>query len=526
MPPATDELLTATGICKSYDGVAALRDARLHLRRGEVHGLIGQNGAGKSTLIKILSGAVQADSGEIRLGGAPVRFANPIAAQAAGIATIHQEISLVPLRSVAENIYLGREPRRCGFWLDRAAMQRESAELLARFGLQIDVSRALGSFNIATQQLVAVARAVGSRARLVIMDEPTSSLDDREVENLFGAIRRLKADGVSVVLISHRLDELYVVCDRVTVMRDGQTVLEDDMAAVSKLQLVATMLGRDADEVAQAGQTAFTQRVAARTGAPLLQARNLATGPRLRDVSLEVGRGEIVGLGGLLGSGRTETARALFGADRLSAGQVQMGGVPAGRTPRDAIKAGIGFCPEDRKAEGIVPELSVRENLTLALLPRLARLGIVDSAAQARVTDEFIAKLGIKTAGPNQPIRELSGGNQQKVLLARWLCTQPQLLILDEPTRGIDVGAKAEIQRLIDTLARDGLGVLMISSEVEELIEGCNRVGVLCDGVSVAELSGATLTQAQLLGAMAHGEPAQGEPARDKAARGAETTRG
>ena len=499
------ELLAATRICKGFDGVPALRDAQLRVRAGEVHGLIGQNGAGKSTLIKILSGALQADSGEILLGGAPVRFADPIAAQTAGIATIHQEISLVALRSVAENILLGREPRRLGFWLDRAAMNREAAGLLARFGLEIDVTRALGAYNIATQQLVAIARAVGSRARLVIMDEPTSSLDDREVETLFGVIRKLEADGVGVVLISHRLDELYAVCERVTVMRDGRTVLEDDLSAVARLPLVATMLGRSADEVAQVGQTAFTRREPAPEREPLLQAQHLATGTRLRDVSIEVARGEIVGLGGLLGAGRTETARALFGADPLTGGWMRMDGAAGWTTPRQAIAAGVGFCPEDRKVDGIVPELSVRENLTLALLPRLARLGIVDAAEQARRVDDFIARLGIKTTGPAQPIRELSGGNQQKVLLARWLCMQPRLLILDEPTRGIDVGAKAEIQRLVDGLAREGLGVLMISSEVEELVEGCDRVGVLRDGASVAQFAGPTLTQAGLMGAMAHG---------------------
>jgi ribose transport system ATP-binding protein len=511
-----DDVLAATGIQKAFDGVPALRDARLRVRAGEVHGLIGQNGAGKSTLIKILSGALPADAGHVTLGGEAVRFADPMAAQAAGIATIHQEISLVPLRSVAENVFLGREPRRYGFWLDRAAIQRESAALLATFGLDIDVSRPLGAFNIATQQLVAIARAVGSRARIVIMDEPTSSLDDREVQTLAGVIRKLRADGVGVVLITHRLDELYAMCDRVTVMRDGCTVLEGELSSVGKLQLVATMLGRSADEVAHEGQTAFSRRPPATTptlpqrgrGQPLLQAEHLAAGTRLRDVSLEVRRGEIVGLGGLLGSGRTETARALFGADKLSRGRMRIDGTAGWRTPREAIAAGIAFCPEDRKAEGIVPDLSVRENLTLALLPRLARLGIVDSGRQARLVDEFIARLGIKTTGPGQPIRELSGGNQQKVLLARWLCTAPRLLILDEPTRGIDVGAKAEIQRLVDGLAEEGLGVLMISSEMEELVEGCDRVGVLRDGVTVASLQGDALTQAELMRAMAHGHQA------------------
>jgi galactofuranose transport system ATP-binding protein len=504
-----NELLTATGICKAFDGVPALRDARLCVRVGEVHGLIGQNGAGKSTLIKILSGAQFCDSGQINLQGATVRFADPIAAQAAGISTIHQEISLVSLRSVAENIMLGREPKRYGFWLDRDAMNSTAKRLMERFGLDINVTRALGSYNIATQQLVAIARAVESKARLVIMDEPTSSLDDREVETLFNVIQQLKADGVSVVLISHRLDELYAMCDRVTVMRDGCTVMEEDIAKVDKMRLVATMLGRSMEEVAQVGQTAFTKRHTSRSAEPLLRAQSLATGTRLRNVSLQVDRGQVVGLGGLLGAGRTETARALFGVDKLTNGELEMNGVYNWRTPREAIAAGIGFCPEDRKVEGIVADLSVRENLTLALLPRLARLGIVDSAEQSRVVNKFIAALGVRTTGPEQPIRELSGGNQQKVLLARWLCMQPRLLILDEPTRGIDVGAKAEIQRLIDSLARDGLGVLMISSEMEELLEGCDRVGVLRDGVSVAQLEGSHLSQSHLLSAMAHGQETQ-----------------
>jgi galactofuranose transport system ATP-binding protein len=501
-------LLEAIEVDKAFGGVPALVKARLQLRAGCVHALVGQNGAGKSTLIKILSGALQPDAGSIRLDGAELRLPTPIAAQAAGIATIHQEISLVALRSVAENIFLGREPRRMGFWLDRPTLHRAASELLSRLGLSIDVTRALGSYNIATQQLVAIARAMGSQARLVIMDEPTSSLDEREVETLFGVIRRLKADGVCVVLISHRLDELYAVCDRVSVMRDGCTVLEGELAALGRLELVAAMLGRSANEVAHSGQTAFTRRAAGVQREPLLEARGIATGTRLLGVDVDVARGEIVGLGGLLGAGRTETARAIFAADRLTAGTLRLGQSAQWHSPRAAIAAGIGFCPEDRKIEGIVPALSVRENLTLALLPRLARLarlGVVNTARQARVADEFIARLGIKTTGPQQPIRELSGGNQQKVLLARWLCMQPRLLILDEPTRGIDVGAKAEIQRLIDDLARDGLGVLMISSEIEELVEGCDRVGVLRDGVSVAELSGDALNPSQLMNAMAHG---------------------
>ena len=496
-----DLLLDARDISLAFNGVPALRAANLQVRAGEVHGLIGQNGAGKSTLIKVISGALRADSGELRVAAAAVQFSDPIAAQASGIATIHQEISLVAMRSVAENILMGREPQRFGVWLDRRAMQDEARRLLQRLGLQLDVNRPLGSYDVATQQLVAIARALGSQARLVVMDEPTSSLDATEVQALFAIIRQLQADGVSVLLISHRLDELYAMCSRITVMRDGRTVLADDTARISRLRLVETMLGRSAE----AGRTAFTRQARPAQPEPLLQARQLRSGSRLSDVSLSVGRGEVVGLGGLLGSGRSETARALFAADRLQAGTMSLDGAVGWRTPREAIAAGIGYCAEDRKLDGIVPDLSVRENLVLALLPRLARWGVVDKKAQDNLVDDFIARLGIKLASAEQPIRELSGGNQQKVLLARWLCMNPKLLILDEPTRGIDIGAKAEVQRLIDGLAASGMGVLMVSSEIEELLEGCDRVQVLSDGRSVATLAGASLNPASLLAAMAGG---------------------
>ena len=496
-----DLLLEARDISLAFNGVPALRAASLQLRAGEVHGLIGQNGAGKSTLIKIVSGALQADSGELRVAGRAVRLINPIEAQASGIATIHQEISLVAMRSVAENILMGREPQRFGVWLDRKAMQHEARLLLQRLGLQLDVNRPLGSYDVATQQLVAIARALSGKARLVVMDEPTSSLDGTEVQALFAIIRQLQADGVSVMLISHRLDELYAMCSRITVMRDGRTVLADDTSKINRLQLVETMLGRSAET----GRTAFTRAARPAQVAPLLTARHLRSGSRLTDVSLDVGRGEIVGLGGLLGSGRSETARALFAADRLKAGTMSVDGAAGWRTPRDAIAAGIGYCAEDRKLDGIVPDLSVRENLVLALLPRLARWGLVNKRAQDKLVDDFIARLGIKLASAEQPIRELSGGNQQKVLLARWLCMDPKLLILDEPTRGIDIGAKGEVQRLIDGLAAGGMGVLMVSSEIEELLEGCDRVQVLSDGCCVATLAGPSLNTASLMAAMAGG---------------------
>jgi monosaccharide-transporting ATPase len=495
-------LLAMRGIDKRFAGVAALSGATLEVARGEVHALIGQNGAGKSTLIKILTGYHRRDAGEIAFDGQPLDPRSPSEAQALGISTIHQEINLVGYRSVTENICLGRETRRFGL-LDWRAMHREAEAAMARLGVRIDVRRPLSDHTTAVQQMVAIARALGFRARLVVMDEPTSSLDDREVAVLFDVIRQLSAEGVSVVFVSHKLDELYAVCDRVTVMRDGRTVRVAPMAGITRLQLVSEMLGRDpvsADRQAKGPG-------GAPEGTEVLAIEGLHAPPRVRGASLAVRRGEIVGLAGLLGSGRSETARAAFGAEPAAdAGILRLEGQSfAPADPRAAIRAGIGFCSEDRKIESIVPEMSVRENLTLALLPLLARFGVVDEARQRQVVERFIQRLGVRCASPDQPIRELSGGNQQKVLLARWLCMDPKLLILDEPTRGIDVGAKAEIQALIRELAQGGLSVLMISSEVKEITEGADRAYVMRDGRTVAELAGAALTEDALMAAMAHG---------------------
>ena len=497
----TDPLLAMRDVRKRFAGTLALDGASLDVAPGEVMALVGQNGAGKSTMIKILNGAHRADSGEVRFKGRRVDFASPHAAQAGGVSTIFQEINLIPLRSVAENVFLGREPKRFGL-IDWGRLNREAAAILEGFGLDLDVRRPLGTYGIAVQQMVAIARAVSFDARLVIMDEPTSSLDSGEVRTLFASIRRLRERGVAVLFVSHRLDELYAICDRVTVMRDGRTVAVAPMAAMTKLDLIAAMLGRELNP--GRGQTGFVGESHA-GGAMLLRAEGLRAGPRVRDVALDVRTGEITGLAGLLGSGRSETARALFGAERIEAGLVRYDGAPIRfHEPAAAIKAGLGYAAEDRKADGTVPDLSVRDNLTLALMPRLAKAGVIDEAAQRAIVGRFIDRLKIKTAGPDQPIRELSGGNQQKVLLARWLCMNPRLLILDEPTRGIDVGAKAEIQRLIGDLAADGLAVLMITSELEELIEGCDSVVVLADGVSVRELGRDDLSDDSLMAAMAH----------------------
>ncbi len=492
------------GIDKRFAGVPALTGASLEVGRGEVHALIGQNGAGKSTLIKILTGYHARDAGEILFDGRSVAFGSPGEAQRAGISTIYQEINLVPFRSVTENICLGRVRRQFGL-LDWRAMHAEAEALLARFGIDVDVRRPVMAYPTAVQQMVAIARAVGFEAALVIMDEPTSSLAEREVEVLFDVIRRLKASGVSVVFVSHKLDELYAVCDRVTVMRDGRTVRAGAMGEVTRIDLVTTMLGR---ELEQALRGAGAQQTGADAPA-VLEVRNLQAGPKVRGVSLDVREGEIVGLAGLLGAGRTETARAVFGVDPVQGGTILLPGGVGGRTPADAIHAGLGFVSEDRKLEGIVPGMSVRENLTLALMPQLARGGVVNEAKSRAVADRFIKRLGIRCSGPEQPIRELSGGNQQKVLLARWLCMNPRLLILDEPTRGIDVGAKAEILGLVRELSRGGLGVLMISSELEELVEAASRIFVLRDGRSVAELTGEAINEPAIMQAMAQEPEAQ-----------------
>ncbi len=493
------------GIDKRFNGVPALLAASLEVGRREIHALIGQNGAGKSTMIKILTGYYSRDAGEILFDGTPLHVDSPKSAQRSGISTIYQEINLVSYRSVTENICLGREKKRFGF-LDWRHMHREAEEILARFDIHIDVRQPLSRYTTAIQQMVAIARAVSFQAKLVIMDEPTSSLADHEVAILFGVIRQLKDSGVSVIFVSHKLNELFAVCQRVTVMRDGRTVLVASLTEVSKLKLVTTMIGRELESPA-AEQTGFheiadTHRK--QKDKSLLDVQNLAVGRRVSDVSFDVHPGEIVGLAGLLGSGRTESLRTVFGADQPDSGQMHYRGTPfAPRSPADAIEAGIGFCSEDRKLEGIVPDMSVQENLTLALLPRLARAGILDEEEQRKVVNAFIDQLRIKCISLVQPIRELSGGNQQKVLLARWLCMNPKFLILDEPTRGIDVGAKEEIQALIGQLATEGLGVLMISSEIEEIVEGSDRVFVMREGRTVAELDGAAITEGAIMAAMA-----------------------
>ncbi|MEO9781478.1 MAG: sugar ABC transporter ATP-binding protein [Sedimentitalea sp.] len=503
------ELLSMTGIDKAFAAVSALSQASLSVAPGEVHALIGQNGAGKSTLIKILTGVYRRDGGIVLFNGAQSEISNPREAQAAGIATIYQELNLVPLRSVTENVVLGYEPKRFGILINWKEAHRRTRKILARFGINIDVRAPLGSYSTAIQQLVAIARAVSLDARLVIMDEPTSSLDSSEIEVLFGVVRSLRDAGVSVLYVSHFLDELFEICDRVTTMRDGRTVDCRDITGTTKLELIAGMLGRDAKDIEQAGMTEFGGGGTGKKGEILLTAKGVSTGPRLTDFDMTLHRGEIVGLGGLLGAGRTEAARAIFGVDRLTSGAISVKGKGAGPdNPASAINAGFGYLTEDRKAEGIIPDMSVRENLTLALLPKLTKNGQIDCARERELVTSYIKALGIKTASMEQPIRELSGGNQQKVLLARWLAIEPDLLILDEPTRGVDVGAKREIQAIIRDSVAKGVGVVLISSEFEEIVEGADRIIVLNEGRIVTELTNPGITEDALVRALAHTEGA------------------
>ena len=507
---ATDHpVLDIHDLWKIYPGVVALAGAKLQLQRGEVHALVGENGAGKSTLIKILTGAISRDAGTISLDGKKVVFRSPSESQAGGIGTIYQEVNLIPRLSVAENLFLRNEPRRWG-WIDRPRMNRQATEELAKLGVTIDVEKPLATHPLALQQMVALARAILLDCQLLVMDEPTSSLDPREVKVWFEVISQLKQQGRAVLFVSHRLSELYAICDRVTVLRDGKTVLTESTSRLRQKDLVAAMLGHERKPSPKRVEHVVDTETASgdqHDRVPnLLDALSLNRPPRLINASVSFKSGEVVGLAGLLGAGRTELARALFGADPPSSGTIKMDGQQVRFCrPAEAIRAKIGFCPEDRQASGIIPKLSVRENITLAALPHLSRWSIVRRYRQRQLVRQMIQRLDIKVASPNQAIDELSGGNQQKVLLARWLCTQPRLLILDEPTRGIDVVTKDEIRTIIDELAAQGLAVVMVSSELEDLIDHCHRILVMCEGCTVAEFSGDQIDEDSILTAIAHG---------------------
>jgi len=492
-------LLELRGIGKRFPGVTALDRVDFTVRAGEIHALLGENGAGKSTLIKVLTGVHPADAGEIRLAGRVIRPAAPKEAERLGISTVYQEVNLVPSLSVAENITLGRQPGRFGF-LNWRAIRRRARAALARLEVGCDVDAELGSLSVARQQMVAVARALDTSARLLLLDEPTASLDEHEVAELFGIMRKLRAEGMGIVFVTHFLDQVYAVTDRLTVLRNGQLVGEYATADLSRLALVGKMLGR---EVSAADFTSQTAAPLAATQ-PVLAARGLGRRGAIALVDLALHAGEVAGLGGLLGSGRTETARLLFGIDACDCGEISVKGAPVRvASPRDAVRLGLAFCSEDRKAEGILPNLSVRENLIVALQGKRGALRALSVAEQAQLCDHYIKALRIKTADAETPIKHLSGGNQQKVLLARWLATQPAVIILDEPTRGIDIGAKQEIEQLIAKLRDDGLAVLFISSEIDEVVRNCSRVIVLRERRLAGEVAGVDITAERLMHLMA-----------------------
>ncbi|WP_321871990.1 sugar ABC transporter ATP-binding protein [Paraburkholderia tropica] len=477
-------VLDTRGVSKTFGVVRALRDVSLTLRAGEVHGLVGENGAGKSTLIKVLTGFHQPDAGTLALDGASVAFDSPRAAQRAGVCAVYQEINLIPERSVADNIFLCHEPKRFGILTDRKQMLERTAQIVQRYRLAVDPAAKLGTLGLGAQQMVAIARGVSLGARVLILDEPTSALSGAEVDVLFDVVDALRAEGIALLFVSHRLSECYRLCDRFTVMRDGAVVRTGTPQELPRAALIAAMLGRES-----AGEHAWTDRSgqadAGASTTPALEVDGLQWGNRVRDVTMRVAPREIVGLAGLLGSGRTETFKTIFGAQKPDAGDVRLAGrALTHATPARSIGRGLAFLSEDRRAEGIFPRLSVRENIVASLLPRISRFGFISRAKEAQVVREAIARLGIKTAGPGALITTLSGGNQQKALIARCLSTQPDVLLLDDPTRGIDVGAKEEVHRVVQQLAQEGLAVVVTSSEMEELLALTDRLVMLNEGAT------------------------------------------
>jgi monosaccharide-transporting ATPase len=498
-PELARPLLEVAGLTKSFLRQRVLNGVNLTLHSGEIHALLGENGAGKSTLIKAVTGVVQRDAGTVMLDGVEIMPRDAEEAVKLGIATVYQEVNLLPNLTVAENLFLGRQPTRFGLVRDRE-MRRNAAILLRGFGLAIDVGAPLGDYSVAVQHLVAIARAVDMSARVLILDEPTASLDAHEVDILFGIMRQLAARGIGILFVTHFLDQVYAISDRITVLRNGQLVGQRETAALPRLDLVHMMLGRELSEVTADRE----HRPIDQSRPPYALFRHFGKRRYLAPFDLALRDGQVVALAGLLGSGRTETARMVFGVERADTGTVHVAGekVRVG-SPRDAVGLGFGYCPEERKTEGIIAELSVRENIVLALQARRGWMKPLSRREQDEIARHFIKLLDIRPADPERSIGLLSGGNQQKALLARWLATKPRLLILDEPTRGIDVGAHAEIIRLIRQLCADGLALLVISSEIEEVVTYADEVIVLRDRAHVMTLTGDAITVPAVLSTIA-----------------------
>lgn len=500
-----NSVLEMRNIHKSFPGVRALQGVDFTLCEGEIHALMGENGAGKSTLIKVLTGVYEKDEGEIRLKGLdkPAVIRSPQDAQNLGISTVYQEITLCPNLTVAENMYIGRTKGQITNW---KKMNRDADKILQNLGIPARASQQLGSCSIAIQQMVAIARAVDMDCKVLILDEPTSSLDDSEVEKLFGLMRDLRARGVGIIFVTHFLDQVYAVCDKITVLRDGQLVGEYVIEDLPRVQLVAKMLGKELDDMEDIKGDAATY---SGPGADedLLVAEGLQSDAGIKPFNFHIKKGEVNGFTGLLGSGRSESVRAIFGADRVLKGTVKMEGKTVNiHSPLDAMKAGIAYLPEDRKIDGIVGDLSVRDNIILAAQVLKGFFHPFSKAQANKFAEEYIKLLEIKTASADTPIKSLSGGNQQKCILARWLLANPKYLILDEPTRGIDIGTKIEIQKLVLKLASEGMSVTFISSETDEMLRTCSRLVVMRDRRVVGELSGDELSQTKVMETIAGGD--------------------
>lgn len=497
-------ILTARGITMTFPGVKALDNVDFTLRKGEIHALMGENGAGKSTLIKCLTGINDFEAGEIHIAGieGPVKNHSTKDAQEKGISTVYQEVNLCPNLSVAENLFIGREPMTKFHTIDRRAMVKRAAKLMRDLQIDVDVTQNLENYSLAVQQLVAIARAVDMDCKVLILDEPTSSLDDSEVEKLFGLMKRLKAQGTGIVFVTHFLEQVYAVCDRITVLRNGKLVGEYKIEDLPRVKLVEAMMGKEIGNLDE-----ITVNSLDVNDAPVeIGARGLGHTGTVKPFDLDIHKGEVVGVAGLLGSGRSELARVIYGADRKTSGSLFVKGKDTKiGSPIDAMNLGMGMLPDDRKAEGIIGDLSIRENIILALQARRGMTHQLSREEQDKITDKFIDLLQIKCASRETPIKQLSGGNQQKVILARWLATDPDFLILDEPTRGIDIGTKTEIQKLISDLAKQGKSVLFISSEIEEMLRVSNKMVIMRDGAKVGELDH-DLTQKHVMETIAGGD--------------------
>ena len=486
-------LLQIIDITKDYPGVRALDRAKFEIKQGEVHALVGENGAGKSTLIKILAGAVQKDEGDISFNGVNVEINSPQESQRLGISVIYQEFNLVPQLNVSENIFLGREMNR-GIWgiLNRKQEEQKAKEILARLGANLDSKTPVNKLSVAGQQIVEIAKALSSDAKLIAMDEPSSALTDREIKSLFTLIENLKSEGVSIIYISHRLEEIFQIADRVTVLRDGQWIGTFPVDKVGKDELIEMMVGRKLHE-------GFPRRQA-KIGKEILVLKSITRKGVIEDISFELREGEILGITGLVGSGRTEVVRAIFGADEIDEGEIYFNGNKVKiKSPIDAIKMGISLLTEDRQAYGLILDMTVRENITLANLKNLSKFSVIKKCQEHEAADRFIDELRIKTPSREQTTRNLSGGNQQKVVLSKWLLANSKVIIFDEPTKGIDVGAKVEIYQLMNQLAESGVGVIMISSELPEILGMSDRIIVMCEGRIKAEFSAENATQTQIM---------------------------